>query len=152
VDELRMDVIDVEAFLADAAETVQGKIYALGVGWNIIETAAFPTRHPTLCVGMVLHVPYVATNVPHRLSLRLEDSDGRELVLGNGPDGELRRLQAELSVGRPASLHAGDEQVVPLTMTLNAVEFPKPDQYRFVVAIDAVDVKVLRLRVRLRNR
>ncbi len=147
-----MDVIDVEAFLADAAETVQGKIYALGVGWNIIETAGFPTRHPSLCVGLILHVPYVATNVPHRLSLRLEDSDGHELVLGQGPEGELRRLEAELSIGRPASLLAGDEQVVPLTMTLSGVEFPRADQYRFVISVDGEDVKLLRLRVRLRSR
>lgn len=153
-----MDEIEVDAFLADAAETVQGKIYALGVGWNVIAAGQFPVRHASLAVAIVVHVPYLATNEPHRIELRLEDSDGHPVPLGDAPpgaeapDGKIYRVGGDIEMGRPAGLPAGDEQLVPLTITLRGLEFPRPDHYRFVVSADGEDRKVLRIRVeRLRR-
>jgi len=85
--------MEVDAFLADSAEAVQGKIYALGIGWNSIYAAAFPTQHPRLSIGLTIRVPYTATNQMHRLTVRLETSDGERVRIGQqaaGPGQELR--------------------------------------------------------------
>jgi hypothetical protein len=148
-----MDTIEVDAFLADAASTVQGKIYALGVGWNVIAASQFPARHSDLTVAMIVHIPYLATNMPHRIELRLEDSDGHVMPLGDAPpgvptdDGKVYRLGGDINVGRPASLPPGDEQIVPLTMTIKGLELPRPDAFRFVISVDGIDRKLLRIRV-----
>ncbi len=47
----------VDAFLADTAEVVNGKIYALGGGWNTIFVRSFPAMHRRLANGRNPAVP-----------------------------------------------------------------------------------------------
>jgi hypothetical protein len=104
--------MEVDAFLADAAESVNGKIYAIGIGWNTIFAQTFPATHPRIALGVTVHVPFTATNQQHRFSVHLEDGDGNHLLLGSAvlPDGteqELRVLGTNFNVGRPPLLPAG---------------------------------------------
>jgi hypothetical protein len=43
--------IEIEAFLADSVESVEGKLYVLGAGWNVLHTPALPFRQARIGVG-----------------------------------------------------------------------------------------------------
>lgn len=145
--------MEVDAFLADSAESVQGKIYALGVGWSSIFATTFPARHPRIAVGIVITVPYTATNHAHRLVLHLEDQDGQRLAIGERPGeapGEtvgVLELGGEFNVGRPPLLPPGDSQAVCLAMTIDGLVFQKPDMLTWVITIDGTVLKRLPMRV-----
>ena len=148
--------MEVDAFLADSAETVQGKIYALGIGWNNIFVKTFPAVHPRVSVGITIHVPYTATNQMHKISLHLEDADGERIPLGEAPpeqpDGETEQvfeLRGQFNVGRPPLLPPGDVQVVCLTMTINNLRLDKPYMLTWVISIDDTPMKHLPMRIQL---
>jgi hypothetical protein len=148
--------MEVDAFLADSAETVQGKIYALGIGWNNIFVKTFPAVHPRVSVGITIHVPYTATNQMHKISLHLEDADGERLPLGetppeqpDGETGQVLELRGQFNVGRPPLLPPGDVQVVCLTMTINNLRLDKPDMLSWVISIDDTPMKLLPMRIQL---
>ncbi|BDZ60697.1 hypothetical protein GCM10025873_04880 [Demequina sediminis] len=96
----------VDAFLADSAEVVQNKIYALGAGWNIIFVRGFPAVHRRLSVGAIVHVPFTETNRAHQFELKLLTEDGVEYPIGIRPDEDgkpapVRAMGGEFTVGRP---------------------------------------------------
>jgi len=147
--------MEVEAFLADSVVTSEGKLYVQGGGWNIIHTAAVPTHHPRVGIGMIVRIPYTATNQPHKFELRLEDEDGNELPLGKSPpgagpqreEGTISRIGGEFNVGRPAGIYPGEEQLLPFAINLDGLRFEKIGAYRFVLDVDGEQVKVLPFRV-----
>lgn len=142
--------MEIDAFLADSVDTVNGKIYAHGAGWNVLYAHRIPTAHPRIGIGMLIRVPYTATDQPHELQIRLEDADGRPIALGrDGPDPDAVRfgLTASFSVGRPPDLIPGDEQIVPLSVNLDGLVFEQATSYRFVLSIDGHDRKRIPVRV-----
>ena len=146
--------MEIDAFLADSAESVQGKIYALGIGWNTIFTSQFPTVHPRIAVGVTIHVPYTATNQMHKIVLHLETPDGEKFALGmqpsvsdDAPPTPLYELQGNFNVGRPPILVPGDEQVVALAMVIDQIQFETPNVYTWVLSIDGTPMKRLPMRV-----
>jgi len=150
-----MTIMEVDAFLADAAEAVDGKIYALGVGWNTIYGRSFPTIHPRVSLGITIHVPYNATNRIHAIKLSVENQDKEPIVLVRKVEGDpehpkdIFELGGQFNVGRPPMLPPGDEQVVSLAMTINGMELPKPDLYYWIISIDDQVVKRIPMRVQL---
>ncbi len=52
-----MGDIELDAFLADSVASVQGKLYALGAGWNRIAVALFPARHDRVGIGLLVRIP-----------------------------------------------------------------------------------------------
>jgi len=149
-----MTAMHVDALLADAAESVQGKIYALGIGWNTIHVGSFPARHPRVSVVITVHVPYTQTNQMHRLKMHLETEDGDPYPLGDGPpSGEgqvpsnVLEVGGEFSVGRPAMLPPGDEQVVALAISIDGLTFEKPGMFSWVIKINGSEVRRLPMRV-----
>ena len=145
--------MEVDAFLADDAETAGGKIYALGIGWNTLHAATFPVVHPRMTLALVVTVPYGSTNEQHRLSVHLEDADGQRVRIDPGgagkgsEDGAVYELGVDLNVGRPAQLPAGDEQLVPIAMRMDGLYFDQPNRYVWVISIDGEERKRLPLRV-----
>lgn len=146
--------MEIDAFLADSAESVQGKIYALGIGWNTIFAARFPAVHPRIAVGVTIHVPYTATNQMHKIVLHLELPDGQKFVLGMQPPisddaspTPMYELQGNFNVGRPPILTPGDEQVVALAMVIDQIQFERPDIYTWVLSVDGTPMKRLPMRV-----
>jgi len=141
--------IAVDAFLADSVAVADGKIYAQGAGWNVINTRVLPTAHDRIGIGIIVRVPYTSTNQLHRWELRLEGADGQQLPLGDNPAGEgkVRAIGGQFNVGRPPMLQPGDEQVVPFAMNVNGLPFEQAGAYRFVVSVDGSDVKELPFRV-----
>jgi hypothetical protein len=145
--------MDVEAFLADSVVVAEGKLYAQGAGWNMINVNVLPAQHDRIGIGLVITVPYTETNQEHAFSLHLETEDGEQLPLGDAPpgmdspDGRMRRIEGVFNMGRPPTLVAGDEQVIPLAINLKGLPFEAAGRYTFVVQVDGEEVKRLPFRV-----
>ena len=143
--------MEVDAFLADSVVAAEGKLYVQGAGWNMVQTASLPTRHSRIGIGVIIRVPYTATNQLHKLEIRFEDSDGNKMPLGEaGPESEGDKIYAiggEFNVGRPPVLLPGEDQIVPIAINVDGLVFDKPDSYSFLISIDGVVIKRLPMRV-----
>jgi hypothetical protein len=143
----------VDAFVADSASTADGKLYALGIGWNAIYTAAFPSVHPHLAIVLTIHVPWTQTNQPHTVRVHLEDEDGALVVLGRTQQTaeespvDVTMIGGDFSVGRPPALPAGDEQIVPVSLDVNGLSLERPGMYTWVVSVDDRPMRRLPMRV-----
>lgn len=71
-----------DAFLADAAQVVGGKLYVLGGGWSVIQPGA-----PFAICGKV-GIPWHQGTDHHKLVLELVDGDGDPVLAPREPDGE----------------------------------------------------------------
>ncbi|WP_084103298.1 hypothetical protein [Demequina sp. NBRC 110056] len=143
----------VDAFLADSAEVVQGKIYALGAGWNTIYVRSFPAAHRRLAVAATVHVPFTDTNVSHQFELKLLTEDGKEYPIGVRADAEgkpapVRAMGGEFTLGRPPQLVDGDEQVACFAFTIDGLRFSEAGMFTWVVSIDGEEVSRLPMRVK----
>ncbi len=145
--------MEVDAFVADSVVAVEGKLYAQGAGWNVINTTALPVRHSRIGIGLIIRVPYTATNQMHRFEVRLDDSDGGRIPLGDAPlgveseDGKVYAVGGQFNVGRPPMLPAGDEQIVVVALNLDGLVFARADAYNVVIEIDGIEVNRLPIRV-----
>lgn len=143
----------VDAFLADSAEVVQGKVYALGAGWNTIYVRQFPAAHRRLAVASTVHVPFTATNVSHQFELKLVTEDGKEYPIGVRADEEgkpvpVRAMGGEFTLGRPPQLVDGDEQVACFAFTIDGLRFAEAGMFTWVISIDGEEVSRLPMRVK----
>ncbi|HEY7660967.1 MAG TPA: hypothetical protein VIC58_10255 [Actinomycetota bacterium] len=132
-----MSDIEIDAFTADSVLSVQGKLYALGAGWNRITAALFPARHDRVGVGLLFRIPAGAEHRPRRFELRVLGPTDEEIVLGSGPNGPLDRVSGEFAAG------GTDEQIVPVAVNLNGLQLPRPGGYRIEIALDGVPAKSL---------
>lgn len=142
----------VDAFLADTAEVVNGKIYALGGGWNTIFVRQFPAQHRRLAVAVTVHVPFTDTNVSHNLEVTLVTEDGETYPIGLRPDDQgnpqpVRAMGGEFTLGRPAHLADGFEQVACFAFTFDGLRFDKARLLSWVVSIDGEELARLPMRV-----
>src|SRR2546427_13202165 len=77
--------MDIEAFLADAVQASGGKLHALGIGWQVIQTTAFPARHDRVGIGLIVRT-VAAEAGQHTLTLTLPDPEGAAPAFGpRGP-------------------------------------------------------------------
>jgi hypothetical protein len=129
--------IELDGFLADSVTSVQGKLYALGAGWNRIGVAQFPARHDRVGIGLLFRVPAGAPAEPRRFELRVVGPEGRELTLAAGPEGPINRIGGEFTAG------GAEEQIVPIALNLNGLALPATGGYRVVVSIQGRDAKTL---------
>ena len=132
--------MELDAFLADSADSAQGKIYALGIGWNAIMSGAFPFQQPRIALGVVVQVPYTETNETHTLQIFLEDEDGHrhQLASGISPDGlpvPLFEFSTEFAIGRPPQLPAGDAQAIPFAINFDQLRFERPGAFNWVITV-----------------
>ncbi len=144
----------VDAFLADSAEVVQNKIYALGVGWNTIYVRGFPAVHRRLAVGATVHVPFTATNTSHKFELKLVTEDGQVHPIGLRADAEgkpqpVHAMGGEFTLGRPPTLVDGDEQLACFAFTIDGMRFNEAGKFEWVISIDDEELTRLPMRVQL---
>jgi hypothetical protein len=92
--------------LTDHSESFNGKLYALGGGWN---TLRFPELPQELGFGIAfgIDVPWDETNRRQTLRLRIEDPDGQRL----GDE-----LSLDLETGRPPGLLTGQDQRIVFSL------------------------------------
>jgi hypothetical protein len=142
----------VEAFLADTAEVINNKIYALGIGWNTIYSRGFPVVHRRLALALTAHVPFTETNTNHKLEIRLVTEDGQDHPIGMRADGDgkpspVTAMAGEFTLGRPPTLVAGDEQVACFAFVIEAMRFEAAGKFEWVVSIDGEECTRLPMRV-----
>ena len=115
----------------------------------MVRAKQLPVRHPRIGIGVLVHVPYTATNQPHLLEIRLEDANGVPVPAGPTPEGQPAApvFRTRFNVGRPPRLLPGEEQIIPVSLNLDGVVFKKADSYRFAISIDGELATTLSLRV-----
>lgn len=146
----------VDAFLADTAEVVNNKIYALGIGWNTIYSRGFPVVHRRLAVGLTVHVPFTDTNSNHKLEVRLVTEDGEDHPIGMRQDADgkasaVTAIGGEFTLGRPPALVDGDEQIACFAFVIEAMRFEAQGKFEWVVSIDGEESTRLPMRVQLQR-
>ncbi len=116
--------------LADAAQSVGGKLYILGGGWTVINPG--PVK---MAVAIKLEVPWSRSNEPIPWLVDIVDADGQPLNVPSPPDGQERpvRIGGEVEVGRPPGLRKG----TPLdsVIALNFQGLPLPPDRRFTLRL-----------------
>ena len=67
--------------LADHSEAVNGKLYMVGGGWNVLRLPELPHEWG-FHIALGLDVAWSETNQPHNLQVGIHDPDGVELSEG----------------------------------------------------------------------
>ncbi len=96
--------------LADYAESVNGKLYAMGAGWNVLNFPELPQEW-RFSVGLGIDVGWDETNRRQSLEMVIEDPDGNEL----GDE-----LSLDIEAGRPPGLPAGQDQRLVIAINVGA--------------------------------
>ena len=137
----------VRAFLADSVQSVDGKLYVLGAGWNRLTAGAFPARHDRVGIGILMTVETGEAG-EHNLELSLLSDRDLPVPLFADPTGaEQFALNASFQTQAPAD-GLGDVQV-PLALNLNGLAFPTPGTYAFSISVDGAEAERLPFRVSL---
>lgn len=119
--------------LADRAEAVNGKLYAMGAAWDRIGVADF-AKPIAVSIAIAVLVPWSATNRNHVVVLTIRDADGAPIDF---------RVEASFVAGRPAAL-VGETQRILLAIPVANVVLPHPGGYVLAAEIDGVEMKVVR--------
>lgn len=143
--------MEIDAMLADYAMVSEGKLFLTGAGITDIVTAPQAPFVISVHVGVVVRVPYTATNQQHEIRVRLLDADERPVkpfVPGQDPDSLLPlELATQITVGRPPQLVVGDEQSVALAFGVGNAPLEQDGGYHFSVEVDGTEMTRLPLRV-----
>ncbi len=110
--------------LTDHSESLNGKLYAMGGGWNMLRFPGLPIQHQ-FGIGFGVDVAWDETNEPHTIDLEIQDPDGERL----GDE-----LSFEIETGRPPGSVAG--QIQRLVISLGAtVEFSTAGPHAVVMRL-----------------
>jgi hypothetical protein len=115
--------------LADHAEAINGKLYMVGGGWNVLRLPELP-HDWAFHIALGLDVGWEETNEHHDLSVTIHDPDGNEL--GEG-------LAAELEAGRPPGTPPGQEQRLVMSIGAGAT-FTVQGPHAAVVEADGEEI------------
>lgn len=123
----------VSVLLADAVnETADGRMNLLGAGLTHINALNFPAAG-SLCVVTRFEIAsseWIGSN--HRLSLRVMDEDGQDLL----PNG---RLEMNFDL-QPTQRGVDRESFFNQVLRLEGFSIPKPGRYRVVILMDGHEV------------
>ena len=109
--------------LTDSSEAINGKLYAIGGGWNMLRFPE-PPREMSFGIAFGIDVPWDETNLRQELGLRIEDPDGE--VLGD-------EFGLDFETGRPPGLVPGQDQRIVLSLTA-ALTFEKAGPHAVVMS------------------
>jgi hypothetical protein len=115
--------------LSDHSESVNGKLYMVGGGWNMLRLPELPHEWG-FHIALGLDVGWDETNTQHELLVNLHDPDGAEL--GEG-------LSAEFEAGRPPGMPVGQEQRLVMSIAATA-GFATAGPHAAVVQVDGEEL------------
>jgi hypothetical protein len=110
--------------LADSAEALNGKLYTLGAGWNMLRFPELPAPW-SFSIALGLDVPWDSTNRRHALALRIDDPDGE--TLGD-------EFTMEVEAGRPPGAVQGQDQRIVFALGTQ-LEFERPGPHAVIVSV-----------------
>ena len=131
------------ALLADSVQAVRGKLFVLGGGWDTLWVPRLPARHPSLAIGLRLRVPVSWHSDSLRLSVELQDADGKALL----PRPLAHDIKLPANAPHPPG--ASDFGLIR-SFTFNNLRFDSEGAYSFVISVDDEPVSRIRFTVRVR--
>jgi hypothetical protein len=137
----------VRAFLADSVQSVDGKLYVLGAGWNRLAAGGFPARHDRVGIGVLLTIDDGRAS-EHNVELSLLDDKEQPVALFTDPSGtEQFAINATFQTGAPGDGFA--DVSVPFALNIDGIVFPAPGTYTVAIRVDGEDHERLTFRVDL---
>ena len=126
------------AFLADSAETVNGKIYVLGGGIDTIWAKQVPSTYPK--VSFVLRILFDIAEIgrKHKLEIQIMDEDGKTIATIGG-DLEIQ--------GKSPDFPKGWRQGLVTVLNFVNLKFPNFGTYSFNILANNSSLKSIPLRV-----
>ncbi len=115
--------------LADSAEALDGKLYTLGAGWNMLRFPELPAPW-SFFVALGLDVPWDGTNQRHALALRIDDPDGT--TLGDS-------FAMDVEAGRPPGAIQGQDQRIVFALGVQ-LEFERSGPHAVVVSVGEEEI------------
>jgi hypothetical protein len=123
--------MDVTLLICDSAEALNGKLYILGGGWNMLYAPRTPVR---IALGILIAVPWDETNQRREMRIELVTSDGDQVLL----NGQEVAAKAEFDIGRPPGVKPGSTLNAPFAINFDGLMLDEGG-YEFVVRIgDAI--------------
>jgi hypothetical protein len=119
--------------VADYAEVINGRAYIMGAGWDKFAPPAYPAPM-RIGIAVGIRVPYLESNTPHRLSVRLRNGDGQEVF----------KIEGDLETGRPPGSR-GDSILVPLAVNAQ-VDVPAPQLFELLAEVDGQSTRRISIR------
>lgn len=121
----------VRMLLCDAAQAVNGKLYILGAGWNVIGPQPSPSA-----IALQIDVPWDQANERHRVKLRLLTQDGQPVVVPTPVGDRPVELGAEFEVGRPAGHPRGAPFSVVMGINIGPLPLPPASRFEWKCYVD----------------
>ena len=125
------------AFLADAAEVSNGKLYSIGGAFDTIYAKEVPVVHPAMSFALRLLLSPAELDRTHQLEVVLIDGDGKRL---GGIGGE---VNVSKKTGSPVGWRTGFLTAVPLYN----LHFESFGDYAFEIVVNGTSMKSIPLRV-----
>ena len=126
------------AFLAEGAESVNGKIYIVGGGFDTIWTEKVPIIYPKL--SFVLKIIFDAAEIgrSHKLEIQIIDEDG----------GNVATVGGDLTIHKKSpDLPKGWEQGITSVLNFVNLKFSKIGSYSFNIVVNNSSLKSIPLRI-----
>lgn len=143
--------MEIDAMLADHAMVSEGKLFMNGAGITDIMSTPQAPFVISVHLGVVVRVPYTATNQQHTIRVRLLDADEQPVKpFAPGQDASAfpdLELANQITVGRPPQLTPGDEQAVALAFGIGNVPLERDGSYHFSIEVDGAEATRLPFRV-----
>jgi len=131
------------AFLADAAvATPDGKLSAIGLGFESIGVVEFPATLPNMAFAVRLFIHPAECDREHTLGIQLWNPDGAVMDV---------QIQATFMAGKNPTNPTGNASL-PLVLNLRDTVFPAPGSYAFHVIVDGTHLKEVPLHLMERQR
>ena len=124
------------AFLADAAEAVNGKLYVVGGAIDTIWSTGVPVVYPRLSFAMRLLITPAELGRKHNLEINIMDEDGKRMITVGGT----------LDAQRSPELPAGWKQGTLIVLHFGG-QFPKFGNYTIEIVVNNSSIKSVPLRV-----
>jgi hypothetical protein len=124
--------MDATLLLSDFAEAVNGKLYVMGGGWNVLFAGGQPFN---TSLAVLVVVPWDQTNRRHDLTIELLTDDGEPVEIG----GQRVAVSGDFEVGRPPGVKPGTSMNTPFVWNFNGLVL-EPGGYEWKLAIDGEPV------------
>jgi hypothetical protein len=133
--------------LADSVQSAEGKLFALGVGWNRLAAGGFPARHDRVGIGVLVTLEDGDAG-EHNLELTLLGPNGLPLTLFIDATGT-QQFSINATFQTQPSADDFGEVIVPLALNINGITFPADGAYVFSIRLDGNERDRLPFRVDL---
>ena len=118
--------MQIEAMLCDSATVREGLLHVLGGGINRLWRDIFPAQMAAT-LALLLEIHPTETEMQHTIHIFLQDEDGRRLA----------EVSADFQVGRnTAASRPGENILMPLIVSLQNMEIPRPGSYSVDIVLD----------------